>query len=146
MVKARFLLDTCIVSIPVTTRPDAAVLHQLQMHGHECAIGAPVWHELVYGVRRLPAGKRRTVLETYLEEVVRVAFAILPYDEIAAAWHARERARLEGRGTPVPHVDAQIAAIAQTNGLTLVTANPKDFARFKDLEVQDWTKRGARHD
>ena len=49
-----------------------------------------------------------------------------------------------GTGTPAPYVDAQIAAIAQTNGLVLVTGNPGDFKRYEDLEVQDWTKRTRR--
>jgi tRNA(fMet)-specific endonuclease VapC len=140
----RFLLDTCIVSVPVTTHPNPEVVRRLELHSHECAIGAPVWHELSFGVRRLPRGRRRTALEVYLEEVVRAGFPILAYDEVAAVWHARELTRLEKAGKPVPYVDAQIAAIARTNALVLVTANPGDFARFIDLDVQDWTKRKAR--
>ncbi len=137
---ARFLLDTCIVSVPVTARPNPAVMRQLGLHAHESAIGAPIWHELNFGVRRLPNGRRRIALEAYLEEVVHATVPVLPYDEAAAAWHARERSRLEQAGVPVPYVDAQIAAIARTNGLVLVTANPRDFARFDELEVQDWTR------
>jgi tRNA(fMet)-specific endonuclease VapC len=143
-VSLRFLLDTCIVSVPVAIQPNPEVMRRLELHSHECAIGAPVWHELNFGVRRLPPGKRRTALEVYLEEVVRAGFPILAYDEMAAVWHARERTRLENEGTPVPYVDAQIASIARTNGLVLVTANPRDFARFAQLDVQDWTKRKAR--
>jgi tRNA(fMet)-specific endonuclease VapC len=99
---------------------------------------APVWHELTYGCRRLPRGKGRAALEAYLTAVVRPAFPILPYDQTAAAWHAHERARLESIGRPTPYVDGQIAAIAHTNGLVLVTRNTKDFTQFKDLELQNW--------
>ncbi len=35
----------------------------------------------------------------------------------------------------------QIAAVAQVNSLVLVTANPKDFARFKDLRVENWMRK-----
>jgi tRNA(fMet)-specific endonuclease VapC len=139
-VTLRYLLDTNIVSAPIAKAPDAAIVQQLEAHGSECAIPAPVWHELTYGCRRLPAGKRRVALEAYLEDVVRVSFPILPYDEGAAGWHGRERARLEALGRPAPYVDGQIAAIAQMNELVLVTANPRDFARFKDLKVEDWTR------
>ncbi len=59
----------------------------------------PVWHELTYGCQLLPRGKRRTALESYLADVVHPSFAVLPYDESAAAWHGRERARLEALGT-----------------------------------------------
>lgn len=140
----QYLLDTNIVSAPVSKTPDAGILQRLEAHGPECAIPAPVWHELTYGCRRLPAGKRRVALEAYLEEVVRESFPILPYDEVAAAWHGRERARLEALGRPAPYVDGQIAAIAQVNHLVLVTANARDFARFKDLSVEDWTRRARR--
>jgi tRNA(fMet)-specific endonuclease VapC len=132
------------VSSPVSKEPSLEIIRQLEQHGHECAIGAPVWHELTYGCIRLPRGKRRTALETYLADVVQPSFSVLPYDEASAAWHGREQARLESLGRPAPYVDAQIAAIAHTNGLVLVTTNIRDFARFKDLKVENWSKRRAR--
>jgi tRNA(fMet)-specific endonuclease VapC len=135
----KFLLDTGIVSAPVMKEPNARVVKKLQQQGSACAIAAPVWHELVYGGARLPAGKRRTALEEYLHTVVRRAFPILPYDEAAAEWHGRERARLEEVGRSAPFVYGQIAAIAFTQGLTLVTANTKDFRSFDGLETADWT-------
>jgi tRNA(fMet)-specific endonuclease VapC len=73
-------------------------------------------------------------------EVVRVSFPILPYEESAAAWHARERARLERAGRSMPYVDGQIAAIACLAGLTLVTRDTKHFEPFRGLEVIDWSK------
>jgi len=36
-------------------------------------------------------------------------------------------------------VDGQIAAIAHVNDLTLVTVNVRDFARFKNFVVENWT-------
>jgi len=116
------------------------IVKQIEKHGHECAIGAPVWHELVYGCQRLPRGKRRTALESYLTDVVHPSFAVLPYDAAAAAWHGRERARLDDLGRPAPFVDGQIAAIAHANGLVLVTVNTKDFVRFNDLQLENWAK------
>ena len=134
----RYLLDTSIVSSPASKTPNPEIVRRLDEHGHECAIAAPVWHELTYGYRRLPRGKRRAALETYLHDVVQASFPILPYDEVAAAWHGRERARLEALGRPAPYADGQIAAIAHANGLVLVTVNARDFARFKGLEVENW--------
>ena len=140
----RYLLDTNTVSAPIAKIPDADIVEQLDIHGHECAIAAPVWHELTYGCRRLPQGRRRAALETYLEEVVRASFPILPYDDVAATWHGHQRARLEARGRPVPYVDGQIAAIAHASNLVLVTVNTRDFSRFTDLRVENWSKRRAR--
>jgi len=140
-VSARYLLDTSIVSSPVSKVPSAEVLKRLDAHGHESAIAAPVWHELIYGCRRLPVGKRRDALDTYLHDVVLTSFPVLAYDENAATWHGQERARLDGLGRPAPYTDGQIAAIASVNELVLVTVNVKDFARFKDLKVENWSKR-----
>jgi tRNA(fMet)-specific endonuclease VapC len=140
----RYLLDTSIVSSPISKIPDAGIVDQLDEHGHECAIAAPVWHELTYGYSRLPHGRRRSALETYLKDVVRASFPILAYDDAAATWHGHERARLEARGRPVPYVDGQIAAIAHVSKLVLVTVNTRDFSRFTDLEVENWSKRRAR--
>ncbi len=86
----------------------------------------------------MAASKKRTAIETYLEEVVRNALPILPYDEEAASWHASERARLGRRGRPPTFADGQIAAIARVNELVVVTANMRDFRRFEGLELENW--------
>ncbi len=137
----RYLLDTSIVSSPISKVPNAQIVQRLNTHGHECAIASPVWHELTYGCRRLPRGKRRAALETYLQDVILASFPVLAYDENAAHWHGLERARLEGLGRPAPYIDGQIAAIASVNDLMLVTVNVRDFARFKGLAVENWSKR-----
>jgi len=143
-VTLRYLLDTGIVSSPASKIPNPEIVKRLEAHGHECAIAAPVWHELTFGWSRLPAGKRKDALQAYLRDVVEASFAILPYDAAAAAWHGTERARLETSGRPAPYADGQIAAIAHVNGLVLVTLNAGDFSRFKDLELEDWSRRRAR--
>ena len=135
----KFLLDTTIISAPIAKEPNRRVVKKLEQESAQCAIAAPVWHELLYGCSRLPSGKRRTALEEYLHGVVRRSFPILPYDESAAEWHGRERARLEDAGRTPPFVDGQIAAIAATKGLTLITSNVNDFRWFSDLESADWT-------
>jgi tRNA(fMet)-specific endonuclease VapC len=78
------------------------------------------------------------MLEAFLEEVVRATLPVLPYDERAAEWHSEERARLERAGKTAPFVDGQIAAIAATCGLPLVTANPADFKQFKGISILNW--------
>ncbi len=136
----RFLLDTGVVSAPVAKQPDVNLVRRIESHGLECAIAAPVWHELVFGCARAPRGKRRDALEAYIHEVVARSLPILPYDETAAGWHGRERARLEPLGRVPPLVDGQIAAIAVTRDLTLVTTNEKHFRDFADLAVVDWRR------
>jgi tRNA(fMet)-specific endonuclease VapC len=60
------------------------------------------------------------------------------YDQAAAEWHASERARLAARGRIIPHLDGQIAAVAATYNLILVTSNRRDFEPFEGLTIEDW--------
>jgi tRNA(fMet)-specific endonuclease VapC len=137
-VSLRFLLDTNVVSEPNRPSPNRRLLERLQRHTGTIGIAAPTWHELRLGCERLPKSRRKEQIEDYLATVVRVDFPILPYDEAAATWHARERSRLLALGRTPPFVDGQIAAIASVNDLILVTANRADFADFEDLQLDDW--------
>ena len=134
----KYLLDTNTVSEPLRPQPDAGVLRRLHEHEHESAIPAPVWHELRFGCARLPRSRRRETIQRYIENVVLTSFPILDYGFEAADWHARERARLTTTGWTPSFVDGQIAAIAHTNGLILVTSNTSDFRAFGDLRVENW--------
>lgn len=122
--------------------PDPGVLAKLEAHGGECAISAHVWHELRYGVGRLARGKRRDVWEAFLRDVVSPTLPILPYDQRAAEWLADERVRLEKAGKHTPVVDGQIAAVAASNGIPVITANIADFSVFKGLAVHNWMSGG----
>jgi tRNA(fMet)-specific endonuclease VapC len=127
------------LSAPIKSQPNARVLEALSEHDGELATCSIVWHELQYGAARLSVSKKRRAIEAYLEEAVRSALPILPYDEEAATRHASERARLRRRGRPPSAADGQIAAIALVNELVVVTANTKDFRRFQGLVVEDWS-------
>jgi len=105
---------------------------------NEIVTAAPVWHELYFGCRRLPASRKRQILENYLNDIIKPNMIILPYDERAAEWHAKERARLSSMGNTPPFVDGQIASIAKVNGLILVTRNSADFKKFCGLKVENW--------
>ena len=127
-----------MLSEPIKSAPSQRVLRALSEHDGELATCSIVWHELWFGVSRLPASKKRGAIEAYLEEAVRGALPILPYDEAAASWHANERARLGKRGRPPSSADGQVASIARVNELVVVTANVKDFRRFEGLEIENW--------
>ena len=134
----RYLLDTNVVSETLRPIPNHAVLDHMREHQVEIAIASVVWHELWYGCYRLPSSAKRTVIEAYLKDVIARTIPILPYDQQAALWHAKERARLAQIGRTPPFADGQIAAVAITNGLSLVTFNRDDYAAFQDLRLEDW--------
>ncbi|MDP2270416.1 MAG: type II toxin-antitoxin system VapC family toxin [Archangium sp.] len=135
---ARYLLDSNILSEALRPSPSRRVLARLDAATGELALPTIVWHELLYGAARLETSRRRAYLEKYLAQVVLPSMALLPYDQAAAEWHAKERARLEKRGSPPSFVDGQIAAIAATRGMILVSRNVRDFERFEGLALENW--------
>lgn len=135
----RYLLDTNVLSETLRPAPHPRVLERLQENQTAIALPSIVWHELWYGAHRLPPSRKRTIIEAFLRDVVAPTIPILPYDQLAAAWHAQERARLAQIGRPRPFADGQIAAIAAVNGLILVTSNTNDYAAFQDLRLENWS-------
>jgi len=137
-VSLRFLLDTNAISEPLKPVPNDAFLRRFRLHGAEMAISVTTWHEALFGMFRLPEGRKRRHVRDYLFDVIAATLPILPYDAAAAQWHAEERARLGARGRNVPFADGQVAAVARVHNLTVVTANVKDFQFFAKLPVENW--------
>jgi tRNA(fMet)-specific endonuclease VapC len=118
--------------------PDGAVLEQLHHGGHVLHTASVVIHELQFGVSRMVPGKRKDRLADYLEALLNTQLPILPYDQTAAIWHGIQRAQFLALGRVIPFADEQIAAIASTNNLILVTRNTKDFSGIDGLIVTNW--------
>lgn len=133
-----YLADTNIVSEMMRPQPHSGVSTHWQLNSAQIAIAAITWHELLTGIFRLPASRRRAAYESFLYDQLALATPILPYDQAAAVWHARERSRLIQTGHYPSFPDGQIAAIAATNNLILVTRNTVDFADFADLDLENW--------
>lgn len=132
-----YLLDTNALSEPIKPAPHPGFLRRFRTHRERLAVAATTWHEALFGLYRLPAGRRRNEIEEYLVQVIG-GIPVLPYDRAAADWHARERARLAARGRAASFADGQIAAIAATHELTVVTRNVKDFRIFSAVAVENW--------
>jgi tRNA(fMet)-specific endonuclease VapC len=134
----KYLIDTNVLSEAMKTAPNKSVMKMLESRQHEIVTAAPVWHELQFGCQRLPRSRKREIIASFLNDIVKRTIVILPYDDRAAEWHARERARLSSKGLTPPFVDGEIAAISVVNGLILVTRNIDDFKQFLRLKIENW--------
>jgi len=134
----RFLLDTNIISEPSRKNPNPGILAKLKQYDGLSSIASVIWHEVWFGCQRLPQSHRRREIEYYLLNVVLPTMPILPYDAESAKWHASERVRLSFIGRSPSFVDGQIAAVASTNNLILVTRNITDFENFSGLHLENW--------
>jgi predicted nucleic acid-binding protein len=63
---------------------------------------------------------------------------ILSFDFSAAKKYGEIRSFPEKKGTPLAHADLQIASIALSMDMTLVTGNLKHVQRVPDLPVENW--------
>jgi len=134
----KYLLDTNILSEPVKPHPNEHVLLKLNQYSGQYCTSVTVWHELHYGVERMTDSKRKKSLFAYLDMLEQGGLIVFPYEKMAGQWLAKERGRLSKRGVTIPYADGEIAAIAHTNQLILVTRNTVDFAIYKKLIIQNW--------
>lgn len=133
-----YLLDTNIVSELLRPSPVDRVVRSVREYDGMMAIAAVVWHELLYGLARLPEGAQKRRLGAGIYNVIAPAFPVLPYTDSAAALHAEMRASAESTGRPFGFADGMIAAVARSNNLLLVTRNTADFAQIPGLPVENW--------
>ncbi len=96
--------------------------------------------EVLYGMERLPNGKRRDQLLREAESIFVRDFAgrILTFDESAARMFAIIATRRRAHGRPIHELDAQIAAIVRVHGATLATRNTADFEGCGVRVVNPW--------
>lgn len=120
--------DTNVVSEPLKTEPDKAVLDWLARHRDEIALSAITVGELWYGAMRLAAGRRRDGLVEAIDALVtRAGDRVLPYDQAAARHYGWLRAARTGAGHVVSVEDTMIAAICKVGGHAIATRNVRDF-------------------
>ncbi|MEH1807096.1 MAG: PIN domain-containing protein [Nostoc sp.] len=65
-------------------------------------------------------------------------FVSLPFEDSTVLVSGRIRAELLASGRSIGPNDFQIAAIALTHNLTLVTHNTREFSRVSGLVIEDW--------
>lgn len=134
-----YLLDTnvCIVLINGTSDLARKRFSRALDSGEQIWVPSVAVFELWYGVAKsahTDANARR--LKLFLEGQVRV----LGFDEEDARQAGEIRNTLERIGRPIGTYDVLIAGQARRRGLTLVTANAKEFGRVKGLAWEDWGK------
>jgi tRNA(fMet)-specific endonuclease VapC len=137
----RYLLDSNILSEIPKDAPSPQVLAQLQKHWAICVTASTVLMELYFGAALLPPERKkykRLIADYDAWFNHSQALTVLTFDAKAAHYAAFENARLQKLGKPRPWRDSQIAAVAATQNLILVTRNVADFKPFKHLKIENW--------
>ncbi len=129
----RYLLDTNIVADLVRT-PQGVVAARIAREGEDTVCTSIV----VAGELRFGAAKRGFAPLAARVEAILAAMAIVALEEPADRRYGELRWHLERSGTPIGPNDMLIAAQALALGLTLVTANVREFSRVSGLAVENW--------
>jgi toxin FitB len=124
------LLDTNVLSELIRRDPDDGVLRWIDsLDATTIATTAITAAELLYGIARLPAGRRRDLLSEAAHRLVEedLGGRVEPFDASSAAHYAALVSGRERDGRPISVADGQIAAICRNLGATLATRNTSDF-------------------
>ncbi|CAN5492221.1 type II toxin-antitoxin system VapC family toxin [soil metagenome] len=136
------VLDTNVVSELMRLEPRERVVTWTDAQpAAELFIAAVTLAELLYGIGRLPGGRRRKTLADELDEMIAEDFdrRILSFDDVAAAHYADIVVQRERAGRRISMADAQIAATCRSHGATIATRNVDDFTDTGIDMVDPWS-------
>ena len=130
-----YLLDTNAVIALMKNHPQ--VVGRIRQVGRsELVICAPVEAELWFGVcKSSRTEENRRHLLILLEWL-----PSLPFAGEATRCFGEIRTTLARQGNPIGPYDLQIAAIALSHDLILVTDNVGEFSRVQGLKIENWQK------
>ncbi len=137
-----WLLDADVLSQPVKTHGNPAVIAWLEREQDACYTSTVVIAQIAYWVRS-KEGRTRMRLQQWLRQSIEsMEGRILSFNVATAHVWADQRFLLEQAGQPMPVEESYIAATARRHELTIVTGNDQDFRRpglkvfnpFKELD------------
>jgi hypothetical protein len=136
-----FLLDTNIVSEMMRAQPPAAVATWISAQQADLLFTATICQaEILTGIAVLPEGRRRLALEAAAQAMFMEDFTgrVLAFDVEAAVAYAAIFAARRRIGRPTATTDLMIAAIARSQGASVVTRNVSDFEGCGIAVVKPW--------
>ena len=136
----KYLLDTNVISSYARGKMNPRVDAWLErVDDKDLYISMITYAELWYGASLMPFGKRRTEIETWIEDELDMQFSnrTVSFSGEAARHYGRLQARAEKNGHTAGVLDTMIAAVAAAEGMTVATLNRKDFERL-GVDIADF--------
>ena len=136
-----FLLDTNCISEIVSPRPSESVLQWMEdADENKLYLSVLTFGEIRIGLAKLPQGKRRASLESWLEVQLKMRFAgrIIPIDEPVAQRWGLLAAEAVRKGKSLPVLDSLLAATALLHNLTIVSRNVRNFKNTQVRVLNPW--------
>jgi predicted nucleic acid-binding protein len=111
--------------------------HVVLRQDEESFVSVITASELLHGVHRATHARQRAKRSAFVEGILE-RFPLLAVDLTTARAHAQMWAELATTGTLIGPHDLWLAATCIAHGLTLVTANLREFRRVPGLQVESW--------
>ncbi len=111
--------------------------HLAQRQQEEFFLSVVTASELLHGVHRAVQPEVRTKRSAFVEGLLE-RFPLLPIDLATARAHAQVWAELAAAGKMIGPNDLWLAATGLAHGLTMITANVREFTRVPGLIVEVW--------
>jgi len=136
-----FLLDTCVISELIKTQQNQNVIDWVNSCAEDILfLSSLTIGEIQKGISKLPASKRKNILQNWLDKELFVRFdrRILSIDVIVAQKWGKILSDSEKNGYKLPAIDSLIAATALANNMTLVTRNTRDMVHSGVAICNPW--------
>ena len=131
-----FIFDTDIYTNVMRKIPSEKLLNRLKKVPRRDQFTTTITiAEVYYGLIK---ASNKTKLLKLFESALLPRATILPFAFSAAKKYGEIRSFLVKQGTPLAHADLQIASIALSMNMILITGNLKHFQRVPQLTVENW--------
>ena len=128
----RYMFDTNMCIYLMKQQPEIVARRFAQCYVGDVVMSAITYAELEYGVAVAVSPERERInLANLIEDI-----PVMPFD--CAAGEAYGPIRMASRDSKKDHLDKLIAAHAVALGVTVVTNNVKDFARYPGVVTENW--------
>jgi len=126
----KYILDTNVVCEVTAKHPEPRVLQWMDRHAHQSALSSATLGEIWKGIHRLPEGKRRRALVTWIEGLEEdFTGQCLGFETPTFKNWGRLYATNEAKGLQLDIMDSLIASQAIEHGLIVATRNTADFPK-----------------
>jgi tRNA(fMet)-specific endonuclease VapC len=127
-----YLLDTNICIYIIKKKPIKVFEKFKEFNIGDLKISSITYAELYFGAyNSQQVEKNLQTIKNFL-----LPFEVIDFDKKAAIEYAKIKANLRKKGQVIGELDMQIAGVALSNNLILVTNNEKEFNRIDNLKIE----------
>jgi len=139
----KYLLDTCVISEIIKSKPDKNVTSWLEAQNESCLyLSVLTFGEIEKGIEKASNFTRKQRLQLWVDDDLKKRFEgrIIPIDFLIAVEWGKRQGKAELSGKPMPTIDGLIAVSGLVHLCTVVTRNTSDMEQSSVELFNPWEK------